>query len=131
MENQLTLLRTTALLYLFTGLPYALGSTWLTGSLIRKRSLVTIAGITFYQGSFIHRLGFNYVIAASITFILVGIGFVLTAAWLWRGLRIGGVAALVLFPFIMAITIGGEAPILLFLEPLKVILVLLAWGSLR
>jgi len=114
-----------------SGLIYTPGSIYLTGLFLRYRSLQTIFGITFYKGSFIHQLGMNWVIAANILFILLGIGNVISGVLLWRKQKSGGLLAIILFPLIMAVSIGGEAPAALLLEPIKLALVLISWRSLE
>ncbi len=114
-----------------TGLLYALGSIPVTAHILRERTLPVILGIPFYQGSFTARQGFNWVIASSFAFILVGVAQVVAGYLLLNSLRSGAILAVVAFPVIMAISIGGGAPVPLLLEPVKLLLAMLSWSSLH
>lgn len=125
------LLTTASLLYSTTGLLYAAGSTLVTALLLNEGALVELVGIRFYQGSYIARQGFIWVIAATLTFALVGVAHFIAGRLLWRSRRSGVFVAVAAFPIVMGLCIGGEAPVALRLEPIKLIFVLVASGHLR
>lgn len=131
MHDRTVVITVAAVLYFVTGIGNVVGTVPVTSYLIRNRGLPTFGGIRFYEGGFFDRQGINWVIAASLSYIVLGVLFVLVAYWLWNSLRIGGILALVLFPIVMGISIGSLAPIPLVIEPVKVILVLIAWSSLN
>jgi hypothetical protein len=130
-EPRQPLVTITALLYAASGIPYTLGNLPILVHLLRYRTLPVIAGIPFYRGSFIANQGINWVIASTAIFVLLGVLSIAVAALLWNSRRAGALLALAMFPIIAAISIGGEAPIPLCLEPLKVVLIVLSWNSLR
>jgi len=129
-ESRTTLVTVAAAIYFITGLPYAVGSIPVTAHLVKDRTLPIFAGITFWGGSFLARQGMNWVIASSVAFILVGVAQAVAGFLLWNSLKSGAILALVSFPAVMAISIGGGAPIPLLIEPVKMLLVFLAWSSL-
>ena len=119
------------ILYLITGLGYSIGTVPVTRYLVRNRSLPAFWGIHFYEGGFFARRGINWVIAASIAFIVLGVLFLLVAYLLWNSMILGGIAALVLFPIVILVSIGSLAPFPWVIEPVKLALVLIAWSALR
>ena len=130
MQDRTTLVAIAAILYFATGLGYSIGNVPVTGYLIRNRTLPTFGGIRLYGDGFFDHQGINWVIAASLLLNVLGIGFIPVGYWLWNSMKIGGIAALILFPIVIALFLGAGAPIPLLVEPLKIILVLIAWSSL-
>lgn len=104
--------------YVVTGLGYAIGT-------------LPITRYLFYAGGWFDRRGISWVIAASVAFVALGLGFVGVGWLLWDSSLLGGVAAVILFPIVIAVSIGSLAPVPWLLEPLKLLLVLLSWGSLH
>lgn len=132
MDDRSSLLSVTAVLYFATGLGYSLGSIPFHMHLIRTRTFPELFGIRFYAGGFIERLGgIDAVILGSWAFIVLGILFIPAAFWLWGSMKAGAILALALFPFAMFVSVGFLAPGPMVVEPAKVILVLIAWNSLR
>ena len=131
MQDRATAITIAAILYLITGIGNAIGTIPVTRHLIRNRTLPTFGGIRFYEGGFFDRQGINWVIAASLSYIALGVLFVLVAYWLWNSMSIGGILAVVLFPIVMGVSIGSLAPIPLVIEPIKITLVVVAWNSLN
>jgi hypothetical protein len=68
-----------AILYLVTGLGYFVGTVPVTRYLICNRSLPIFWDIHFYEGGFFDRRGINWVIGASVAFILSGVLFLIVA----------------------------------------------------
>ena len=130
MQDRATVITIAAIFYFVTGIAYSIGSIPATRHLIRNRTLPGFGGSRFYEGGFFDRQGINWVIAASLAFMLLGVGFILVGFWLWNSMRIGGIAALVLFPIVFGISIGSLAPIPWIIEPIKIILVIIGWSSL-
>ena len=130
MNERTTLVTVTAILYLLSGAAYAIGTIPVSRYLIRFRQLPTFGGIRFYEGGFFDRHGINWVIAASILYIILGVAFILVGYWLWNSMKIGGIAGVILFPIVIAISIGSLAPFPWILEPIKVVLLLLSWSAL-
>jgi hypothetical protein len=130
MQERTTLVTVTAILYLLTGVAYSIGTIPVSRYLIRFRQLPTFGGIHFYEGGFFDRHGINWVIAASLLYILLGIGFILVGFLLWNSKGAGAVLAVALLPIVLAVSIGSLAPFPLVVEPIKVIFVLLSWSSL-
>jgi len=95
MQDRATIITIAAIFYIVTGITYSIGSIPATRTLIRNRSLPIFGGIRLYEGGFFDRQGINWVIAASLAFILLGVGFIFVGFWLWNSMRIGGIAALV------------------------------------
>jgi len=120
-----------AILYLITGLGYSIGTVPVTRYLIRNRSLPTFWGIHFYAGGFFDHRGINWVIGASLTFIVSGVLFLFVAYWLWNSMMLGGILALVLFPIVILVSIGSLAPFPWVIEPIKLALVLIGWSTLQ
>lgn len=131
MVGRSTVIDIAAILYWITGLAYSIGTIPVTRYLIQNRSLPVFGGIRFYEGGYFDRHGIDWVIFASLSFILLGLLFVITGYWLWNSMSIGILAALVLFPIVMLVSIGSLAPFPLVLEPIKIILVLIGWILLR
>jgi len=127
MIERTPLITIAAVLYIVTGLAYSIGTIPVTRYLIRHRSLPTFGRIRFYDGSFFDRQGIHAVILASLVFIVLGVLFLWVGYLLWISMKLGGIAALVLFPIIMLVAIGSLAPFPWVIEPLKVLLVLLGW----
>lgn len=132
MDDRSSLVSVTAVLYFATGLGYSLGSIPFHMHLIRTRTFPELFGIRFYAGGFIDRLGgIDAVILGSWAFIILGTLFIPAAFWLWGAMKAGGILALALFPFAMFISIGFGAPGPMVVEPAKIMMVLMAWSSLR
>ena len=131
MQDGATVITIAAVLYVLTGIAYSIGTIPATRYLIRNRRLPVFGRIRLYEGGFFDRRGIDAVIWASLAFIVLGVLFVVVGFWLWKGMRIGGIAAFVLFPAVMLVSIGSLAPIPWVLEPAKLVLVLLGWGSLE
>jgi hypothetical protein len=130
MEERMPVITIAAILYIVTGLAYSIGTIPVTRYLIRHRSLPTFGRIRFYEGGFFDRQGIHAVILASLAFIVLGVLFLWVGYLLWNSMKLGGVAALVLFPIVMLLSIGSLAPFPWVIEPLKLLLVLLGWGAL-
>jgi len=130
MEERTLVITIAAILYIVTGLAYSIGTIPVTRYLIRHRSLPTFRGIRFYEGGFFDRQGINAVIFASLAFIVLGVLFLWVGYLLWNSMKLGGIAALVLFPIVILVSIGSLAPFPWVIEPLKLLLVLLGWSSL-
>jgi hypothetical protein len=122
-ETRSTPITIAAITFFITGLLYAVGSIPVTAHILREGTLPVIFGIPFYQGSFFAQQGMGWVIASSIAFILVGIADVVTGMLLWDSRKAGALLAIVTFPVIMIISIGGEAPVPLLVEPFKLLLI--------
>lgn len=131
MDDPSTAITIASLLYWLTGLAYAIGTLPVTGYLIRNRSLPVFQGIRFYENSFFDRRGINWVIFASLVYIALGLLFVLVGYWLWKSWTIGVITAITLFPIVMLISIASLAPFPLVVEPIKIVLILLGWSSLK
>jgi hypothetical protein len=56
---------------------------------------------------------------------------VLTGYWLWKSRKQGGKLGFVLFPAGMIFWIGYALPIMVVIGPLKVLLLVMGWKSLR
>jgi hypothetical protein len=130
MNDRMLVLTIAAILYLVTGLGYSVGTLPVTRYLIRNRSLPIFWGIHFYAGGFFDRRGINWVIGASVTFIVAGVLFLYVAFLLWNSMILGGILALILFPVVTLVSIGSLAPIPWVIEPIKIILVLIGWSTL-
>jgi hypothetical protein len=130
MQERTTIVTVTAILYVLTGAAYSIGTIPVSRHLIRFRGLPTFGGIRFYEGGFFDRHGINWVIAASLLYIFLGVAFILVGFLLWNSIRAGAILAFVLLPIVLAVSIGSLAPFPLVLEPIKLILVLLSWSSL-
>jgi hypothetical protein len=130
MIERIPVITIAAALYIVTGLAYSIGTIPVTRYLIRYRSLPTFGRIRFYEGSFFDRQGIHAVILASLAFIVLGMLSVWVGYLLWNSWKLGGIAALVLFPIVMLVSIGSLAPFPWVIEPLKILLVLLGWRSL-
>jgi len=116
-----------AIVFLVTGVLYAIGSIPVTAHILSERTLPVIFGIPFYRGSFFAEQGMGWVITSSIAYIAVGIADVIIGILLWNSRKAGAILALATFPVIMVISIGGEAPAPLLLEPIKLLLIGLGW----
>ena len=130
MNERALVITIAAILYLVTGLGYSIGTVPVTRYLIRNRSLPIFWGIHFYEGGFFDRRGINWVIGASLAFIVSGVLFLFVAYLLWNSMILGGIVALILFPIVILVSIGSLAPFPWVIEPLKLLLVLLGWGAL-
>ena len=130
MEERIPVITIAAVLYIVTGLAYSIGTIPVTRYLIRNRSLPVFRGIRFYEGGFFDRRGINAVILASLAFIVLGVLFLWVGYLLWNSMKLGGIAALMLFPIVILVSIGSLAPFPWVIEPLKLLLVLLGWSSL-
>lgn len=131
MEERDSFITLAAMLYVATGLGYSLGTIPVSMHLMRNRTLPEFLGIRFFEGGFIERRGIDAVIVASLALIVLGAVFVIVGFWLWNSMRLGGILALVLFPFVMLVSVGSLAPVPMVLEPVKMLLVLVGWSSLR
>jgi len=131
MSERTLVITIAAILYLVTGLGYSIGTIPVTRYLINNRTLPAFWGIHFYAGGFFDRRGINYVIAASITYIVLGVLFLFVAYLLWNSMKLGGIVALVLFPIVILVSIGALAPFPWVIEPIKIVLVLIGWATLK
>ena len=131
MSERTLVISIAAILYLVTGFGYFIGTIPVTRYLIKNRTLPTFWGIHFYSGGFFDRRGINWVIAASITYIVLGVLFLFVAYLLWNSMKLGGMAALVLFPIVILVSIGALAPFPWVVEPIKIILVLIGWATFK
>jgi hypothetical protein len=131
MNERALVITIAAILYVVTGLGYSIGTVPVTRYLIRYRGLPTFRGIRFYADGFFDRRGINWVIAASIAFIVLGVLFLFVAYGLWNSMKLGGIAALILFPIVMLVSICSLAPLPWVIEPIKIVLVLIGWGTLK
>lgn len=123
MSSKSTPITIAAIAFFITGLLYAIGSIPVTAHILSERTLPVMFGIPFYQGSFFAQQGISWVIASSIAFILVGAADVVIGILLWKQRKAGALLALVTFPVLMVISIGGEAPLPLLVEPIKLLLI--------
>lgn len=130
MSGRSLVITVAAVLYLLTGLGYSIGTIPVTRYLIRNRSLPTFGGIHFYENSFFDHKGIKWVIAASITYIMLGVLFLFVAYLLWNSMKAGGIVAVILFPIVILVSIGSLAPIPWVIEPIKIVVVLIGWSSL-
>lgn len=130
MNERILVITIAAILYLITGLGYSVGTIPVTRYLIRNRSLPVFWGIHFYAGGFFDRRGINWVIGASVVYIISGVLFLYVAYLLWNSMILGGILALVLFSIVFPVSIGSLAPIPWVIEPIKIILVLIGWSTL-
>jgi len=130
-ETRSTPLTVGAIAFFVTGLLYSLGSIPVTAHILSERTLPVILGIPFYSGSFFASQGMSWVIASSFAFILVGVADILIGFFLWKSLKNGALLAIATFPLIMAISIGGEVPLPLLVEPIKLLLIWPGRSSLR
>lgn len=131
MNERALVITIAAALYVVTGLAYSIGTIPVTRYLIRHRSLPTFGRIRFYEGSFFDRQGINAVILASLAFIVLGVLFLWVGYLLWNSMKLGGVAAFVLFPIVILVSIGSLAPFPWVIEPIKLALVLIGWNTLK
>ena len=129
-EDRSLVLTAAAVIYVATGLLYALPSIPLTLYIVREQALPVFAGIPFYQGSFFADQGMNWVIGASLAWIAVGILDIAIGIYLWNLRKIGWYLAVVAFVIVMTIAVGGEAPYVLIIEPIKLLLVWIGRPSL-
>jgi len=130
MNERVLVITIAAILYIITGLGYSVGTIPVTRHLIRNRSLPVFWGINFYEGGFFDRRGINWVIGASVTFIVSGVLFLYVAYLLWNSMLLGGIIAIALFPIVILVSIGSLAPFPWVIEPIKIILVLIGWSTL-
>ena len=111
------------------GLP--LGSLPLVVYVLVRRELPQAFGIRFFGGGYIERQGgVEGVAAAAVASLAAAALYVLAAYWLARGMRMGAVFSLVLFPVNMFFAVGFLAPIPIVVFPLMALAVLASWGSL-
>jgi hypothetical protein len=118
-------------LHYVVGIGLPLGSLPLVGYMLGRGELPQAFSIRFYGGGFIERqAGFEGVVAAAVAYLVTSALYVLAAYWLARGMRLGAVLSLVLFPVNMFFALGFLAPIPIIVHPLLALVVVAAWGSL-
>lgn len=129
-EKRSTTITFAAIAFVVTGILYAIPTIPLTAFIITERTLPVFLGIPFYSGSFFARQGLSWVIVSNFLFMLVGVVNIAIGLLLWKTRKIGAYLSIATFPVIMAISFGGEAPLALIIEPIKLLLVVFGWPSL-
>lgn len=94
------------------------------------RALPKVAGVRALSGPF-ESLGMDAFIVAGIVFMVVSAMKILAGAWLWQGRLDGAILGLILTGLSAIFWYGFELPIGPVLGIIQVILLALAWGSLR
>lgn len=117
-------------LYLVFGGAGAVGTALTTRYIVLNRELPVVFGIRFMGGGFIERWGINALIALGLAWVGIDLLNILTGYWLWNQMKIGGILALVLFPFEMFLAGGFLAVVPIVLFPVRLVLVLVGWSSL-
>jgi hypothetical protein len=120
-----------AILYCWFGLAFLISSLLIVIYTLRNRELPVVFGIEMLAGPFSERVGLDAAIAATIPWAVVNVLEMLTGAWLWKSRKHGGKLGLMLLPAGMIFWIGYALPIMAVIGPLRVLLIVVGWKTLR
>jgi hypothetical protein len=120
-----------AILYCWFGLAFLVSSMLIAVYTLRNGRLPVVFGIDMMAGPFSERFGVYGAIMAALPWGVVNVLEMLAGYWLWRSRKPGGMLALVLLPLGAIFWIGYALPVMVVIGPLRVLLLVWGWKTLR
>ena len=126
-----TAISVAAVLYCWFGFAFTVSSVLIALYARRTGWLPVVFGVEMLAGPFSERFGVRGALAATIPWSIVNVLEMLTGVWLWQSRKRGGKLGIALFFAGAIFWIGYALPIMVVVGPLRVLLIVLGWKTLR